>query len=518
MTIRELVTRLVYRVDSTQLNAYRRQMLGLSADARAISQSLLKWGGIMTATITAPIVLIGREMVKLASDAEESGSKFQVVFRDMKDQAGSVADSYAKDFDLASATARELIGNTGDLLTGFGYTQEGALELSDKINRLAGDLNSFQNVQGGTAEASRKLLSGILGETEGLKTLGIVIRQDSPEFKKRIETIMRTTGATIQQAKVQAIFDEAMKQSANALGDYDRTRESHSNQEKAFHEKRKAMLIEFGKILLPLATEVLKIMNRMSDFFLKLDPEIKRMIVGFAGLLAIIGPVVLALGGLFAMASSYAAWLGSAGSGLGLVAGFTALKAILAPLLIFMAKILLVAVAIGLAFDDIYTWTKGGDSITGMILGDYESAMKAYKDAFESLIGFIVDLMDGNIESLTERILGLKDDMIDASKGLRMGVFEELWEKEQQSARGGVGMPMVFANGTIMTTKNKPYQEWKASQGLSVGSVSISVSGNGNPEATAKAVYDKFIGNINGLARQYESGSQTPLMLQGVKK
>ena len=117
------------------------------------------------------------ESIDVAIEAEETYNKFSVVFKDVDKEATKAATNLAKNFGLARGESQKLLSDTGDLLTGFGFTGEAALDISTKLNELAVDLASFTNVEGGATRASRALTSALLGETEQAKSLGIVIRQ-----------------------------------------------------------------------------------------------------------------------------------------------------------------------------------------------------------------------------------------------------------------------------------------------------------------------------------------------------
>jgi len=84
-------------------------------------------------------------MIKVASDAEEAGQRFDVVFRDISESANLIAANFGREFGVARDESKKLIGTTGDLLTGFGFTQEQALGLSNQVARLGADLASLMN-------------------------------------------------------------------------------------------------------------------------------------------------------------------------------------------------------------------------------------------------------------------------------------------------------------------------------------------------------------------------------------
>jgi hypothetical protein len=197
----------------------------------------------------AAILEFSRRAILASADAEEVRQKFSVVFGSIGKSANLAASEIAKSFDIANSTALEILGTTGDLLTGFGFTQEKALELSEQIATLAGDLASFQNIEGGAAEASERLTKGILGRTRSLQELGIVVRQDTDEFRELVKELMEVEGLTILQAKAQVILNKSMEQSKNAIGDYARTSGSLVNQLRALWEGLKDATVGFGDVL-----------------------------------------------------------------------------------------------------------------------------------------------------------------------------------------------------------------------------------------------------------------------------
>lgn len=177
------------------------------------------------------------ESAQYASDAEETFSKFNVVFRDIGEDASGAMRNLAESFDLADSTAARLLGNTGDLLTGFGLTQSEALELSDATTRLAIDLASFTNAQGGAEAVSRALTSAYAGEREALKTYGIVLNEAMVQSRMLANEQAGLTFESEQQAEIFATLQLAQEQSINAIGDYARTSESAANVQRRLGEE-----------------------------------------------------------------------------------------------------------------------------------------------------------------------------------------------------------------------------------------------------------------------------------------
>ena len=212
----------------------------------ALGRNIVRGAQVASAALTA----FAATAIKLASDAEETGNKFHEVFSTIKAEADAAAKSFQKSFGLASDQAKRLLGDTGDILVGFGFTEEKALELAVAVNKLAGDLASFTNIEGGVNTASKALTSALVGETERAKALGIVIRQDSKEFKNLVKEFKKTEGATLLQAKAQAAFTIAQNQSQKAQGDYARTAGQLANRLRTTKNMFRDLTVEIGNQLI----------------------------------------------------------------------------------------------------------------------------------------------------------------------------------------------------------------------------------------------------------------------------
>jgi hypothetical protein len=221
-------------------------------------------GSVISAVATGAMARMGWGMIKMASDAEEVETKFTAVFKGIEKESEIVAKSLAKNFGLASSTAQQLLGDTGDILTGFGFARGEALKLSSDVNKLAIDLASFTNYSGGAKGASQALTKALLGETEQAKALGIVIRQGTPEFKERVKQIRELKNVTEQQARTQAIWEQIQKQSTNAMGDYARTADGTANRIRLMGERWKTLQEQTGKFLIE-GLQVDKILGMISN-------------------------------------------------------------------------------------------------------------------------------------------------------------------------------------------------------------------------------------------------------------
>ncbi|HOT63158.1 MAG TPA: hypothetical protein PLU93_09875, partial [Treponemataceae bacterium] len=207
--------------------------------------------GIAASAAVVKTIGFLKDSAKAAIDAQETFSKFDVVFSGMESAAESAAKQFQDSFDLAGVTAKKMLSDTGNLLTGFGATKEQALELSVSVNTLASDLASFTNYSGGAEGASQALTKAMLGERESIKQLGIVIREEDINQKLLARGQQDLTGNALNLAKAQATLEIAMEQGKNAIGDYQRTHDSAANTLKRAKEATTELQVAIGTALSP---------------------------------------------------------------------------------------------------------------------------------------------------------------------------------------------------------------------------------------------------------------------------
>lgn len=486
-TIRELTTVFNFKLDTRSILRYntaigdaQRKTQKLTGNIDKMARSIRNAGVIMTAVVTAPLAFLTKGLITAASDAEEQGQKFRVVFRDIRKEADAIAKSFAKDFGVAGSTSRQLLGDTADLLSGFGFTQKAALKLSNKVQRLAGDLASFQNIQGGVAEAGTRITKGILGETENLKLLGIVVNQGTKEFIKRNKEIAASEKVTIQQAKALTILEQAFIQSKNAIGDFNRTRQQFANQARILSENIKDLKESFGVLLIPIALKTVKVLLSLVEFLRELPTPIKKLVLFVAALSAILGPLILVVGllgqaflGIIALITGKAVII--AGIGVAFKSLVAVIAAIVTPITLAIAAI---AAVLFFFLDDLAVWMKDGDSILGAILGswkDFKSGMsQLWDDIVAGFDGFImaftgdfqgltdsIELFAGSIvffiSDLIEDILSLFGLGEESLKGFREQVenFQQLISKAVKGVGKGLQIASDFTVNTIHQISDK---------------------------------------------------------------
>ena len=246
-------------------------------------------GNQLTTNLTLPIVALGAGAVKLASDFEESLNKVNVSFGESSKEVEAFAKTTLKSFGIAEGSALEMASLFGDMGTSMGLTQQQASGMSTSLVGLAGDLSSFKNIRLDIAQTA--LASIFTGETESLKKLGIVMTEANLKQFALEQGITKTIKQMTQAEKVQLRYNFVISKSQNALGDYARTSDGVANSTRNLQESVKELGEQFGKELLPLASDLIKVLTGVVTKIGSMSDENKKLAINIALVTAAFGPL-----------------------------------------------------------------------------------------------------------------------------------------------------------------------------------------------------------------------------------
>lgn len=236
------------------VNSLNRVDKQVDSSGKSMSGVFGKLGAVIAGAFAVDkIVDFGKKCLSAASDVQEMQNKFDVVFEKTGESMNKWAEDYADAIGRSSFDIKTAISNQSDLMMGMGMTEEQAGELSKKFTELAYDLGSFNNVQDTTAlEAMTKAM---YGETEMAKQLGINLSATVMENSAYVKSLGKSWKALTQAEKAEAYYQEALKQSPNALGDATRSVNSYESQMRRAKAKTTEMYQTIGGYLLPVATK-----------------------------------------------------------------------------------------------------------------------------------------------------------------------------------------------------------------------------------------------------------------------
>ena len=331
---------------------------------------------------TAAFVTVGAGIWKAtqtAVNAQEIFSKFDTVFDDVGNKAEEVVKDLRDNWGMAESTAKDLLSGTGDLLSGFGFTGEAALSLSEKTQKVAADLASFTNIQGGTARASDIITKALLGEKESLVALGVKVLDSDVNNRLLLEGKDKLEGASLRQAKAEITLQLIIEQSGKAIGDYKRTSQGAANQQRLLAERTKELSETIGMVFVPiledLIEKVIPIVNQTVKW-VEENPRLTKVIIigtlAIAGLVAILGFLGIVLPAVITGLTMLGTIIGILVSPIGLV---------------ILAVIALIAIGVLL----VKNWDDFKESL-GII---WDALVDVFKNVWDKIKSYFGNLWDG---------------------------------------------------------------------------------------------------------------------------
>jgi hypothetical protein len=199
------------------------------------------------------------KLVKMAGDAEEVRSKFQVTFQQEMPRMVKQLDAFSKSTGASRFELRKQAADLGALLVPLSSSRREAGNLSVQFTKLATDLSSFNNVP--VEDALLAIRSGLVGEAEPLRRFGVLLNEAAVKAEAYRSGIAKVGAVLTEQQKVQARANLIMQQTKLAQGDAERTAGSFTNQMRKLQNQVRDTATELGLKLLPIATTVLNKLN-----------------------------------------------------------------------------------------------------------------------------------------------------------------------------------------------------------------------------------------------------------------
>lgn len=242
---------------------------GFKNDLSALEKSASMAGQVMQGVFSANLlekgiekmVEFGKKSIDLASDLEEVQNVVDVTFGDGADKIEAFAQSASASFGLTELQAKQFSGTIGAMVKSMGLTDDAALEMSTSLVGLTGDLASFYNLD--HQAAFDKIRSGISGETEPLKQLGINMSVANLEAYALSKGIKTAYDKMSEAEKVQLRYGYIMQQTTDAQGDFVRTQDSYANQVRVLQNNLDTLAANVGGLLIPALTGAVGWVNNL---------------------------------------------------------------------------------------------------------------------------------------------------------------------------------------------------------------------------------------------------------------
>ncbi len=197
--------------------------------------------------------------IDYASDLAEVQNVVDVSFGKSAASINDWSQKALEAYGLNEVTAKRYNGTLGAMLKSTGIAGDSVVDMSEKLTGLAGDMASFYNLD--TNAAFEKIRSGISGETEPLKQLGINMSVANLEAYALSQGITTAYDKMSQAEQTMLRYNYLMSVTSDAQGDFARTSDSWANQTRLLSENWTEFVGKMAANLLPTLTAGVSALN-----------------------------------------------------------------------------------------------------------------------------------------------------------------------------------------------------------------------------------------------------------------
>ena len=259
------------KVDTSGMQAGIKEIEG---GITRLGSGLKKIAGIIGAAFAVKqIIAFSRECIELGSDLEEVQNVVDVTFGKMSGVIETFSKEAATQFGISELAAKQYTSTIGAMYKSMGFTEDAAANMSIEMTKLAADMASFYNLDADVA--FQKIRSGIAGETEPLKQLGINLSEVNLEEFRLAQGLDTAYSKMNQQEKALLRYNYLLSVTSDAQGDFARTSGSWANQVKVLRLQFQSIKADLGAGFINVFLPVLQVINKLLQGLAKLASAFK---------------------------------------------------------------------------------------------------------------------------------------------------------------------------------------------------------------------------------------------------
>jgi hypothetical protein len=185
----------------------------------------------------------------------ENLNLFMVALGENTSRATGFIKEMSESLYLDEAQLTRVQGLFYQISEALGLSSDKAYTLSENFTKLAYDLASFYNIT--IEDAVTKLQAGLVGETEPLRRIGIIITENNLAETARNLGIKKSIRNMTEMEKIQLRYVTALQQTKNAQGDLARTLEQPENLLRILREQFHVLMRELGNVAIPIIKKLI---------------------------------------------------------------------------------------------------------------------------------------------------------------------------------------------------------------------------------------------------------------------
>ena len=219
--------------------------------------------GFSAVKIGKALLDIGRDAISAASDLEEVQNVVDVTFGASANKIEAWAKAAGAQFGLTETQAKRFTSTLGAMMKSAGMSGEKIADVSTDLAGLAADMASFYNLDFETA--FQKIRSGLSGETEPLKQLGINMSVANLNAFALQQGLSKTFDQMSQGEQTMLRYQYLMQATSDAQGDFSRTSDGYANSVRKMQTNLDQLKTTLGKGLIDAVTEATGFLNSMLE-------------------------------------------------------------------------------------------------------------------------------------------------------------------------------------------------------------------------------------------------------------
>lgn len=229
----------------------------------------------------AALIKFSKSCIDVGSSVAEVQNVVDVTFSGMTDAVNEFAENAMFSYGLSELSAKQYTGTMGAMLKSMGLSKQEASDMSITIAKLAGDFASFYNLD--TDETFAKIRSGISGETEPLKQLGINMSVTNLEAYALSQGITKAYNSMSQGEQALLRYNYLLSVSADAQGDFARTSGSWANQVRILQLQWESFKSSLGQAFIAVLTPAIQMLNKLLSWINGVTKAFASMIATLTG-------------------------------------------------------------------------------------------------------------------------------------------------------------------------------------------------------------------------------------------
>ena len=221
--------------------------------------------GALAAKAGKALLDFGKDALQAASDLEEVQNVVDVTFGSNANQIDRWAKNAGTQFGLTETQAKKFTSTLGAMMKSSGMAGDEIVGVSTDLAGLAADMASFYNLDFDTA--FQKIRSGLSGETEPLKQLGINMSTANLEAFALQQGLEKTWKEMSQGEQTMLRYQYLMSATSDAQGDFARTSDGYANSMRQIETNVSSLKESLGKPLLDVVSTATGVINNLVETF-----------------------------------------------------------------------------------------------------------------------------------------------------------------------------------------------------------------------------------------------------------